>query len=112
MRVFFDDDKFSNDLDKVVAPLDKWNKPLVVLPTEKDVKTAKINYISDPNTCHVTFISFDYWLSKKWIADDDYDHIDFFRVDQAIITRCYGIRTGCMTVRRTIKKMDEVKGEE
>lgn len=113
MRVFFDEGTYSDDLDKLVASLDRYDKPMVVMPTEGDAKRAKINYISDPNTCRITFISFEYWISKKWIADDDYDHIDFFKIDKALSMRCFGTKAGCLTVDRTLKKkFEEVKGEE
>lgn len=108
MKAFFDDGTFSDDLDKLVASVDRWDKPIIVLPTKKGVKKAKINYISDPNTCRITFISYDYFLSKKWIADDEYDHIDFFRVDQFLMARSYGTRCGAITIKRTIKKKEEV----
>ena len=111
MKVFFDDDSFVKDLDKLVTSVDRWDKPLIVLPTQKDVNKAKVDYISDPNTCRITFITYDYFLSKKWIADGDFDHIDFCRVDQFLMTRSYGVKCGAMTVKRTIKKVEEKKGE-
>ena len=119
MKVFFDDGNYNDDLDKLVAALDRYNKPMVVLPTEGEVKRARVDYGVETGETHVTFISFEYWLSKKWIADDDYDHIDFFKVDKALSMRCYGVKAGCMTVDRTMKKRqvveentEEVKGEE
>lgn len=107
MKAFFDDGTFTEDLDKLVASSGRWNKPLIVLPLEKDVRKAKINYISDPNTCRITFISYDYFFSKKWIADDEYDHIDFFRVDQFLINKSYGVNCGAITIKRTIKKEEK-----
>lgn len=120
MKVFFDDGNYVEDLDKMVASLDRFDKPMVVMPTESEAKRAKNNYSSYSDTCRITFISFDYWISKKWIADDDYDHIDFFKIDKALSMRCYGIKAGCLTVDRTLKKrvekeaveIEEVKGEE
>ena len=104
MKVFFDDSKeFYTDLFKLIEPLDKIKAPLVVLPTEKDVNGA-YERCKDGIYKHVTFISYDYWLSKKWIADADYDHIDFFRIDQFFIFRCYGVRVGVGTMRRMVSK--------
>lgn len=106
MIFYFDDSKnFNEDLDKMVSTLAKCSNPLVVLPTDKDVKTACDSY-KDGN---VTFITYDYWLSKKWIADGDYDHIDFFRVDQFLMNRCYGVKVGRATVRRVRDKKKEEK---
>lgn len=107
MLVYFDDaNDFNNDLNCLLANLETFNKPLVVLPTEKDVRIATKNH-SEDGMSHVTFISYDYWLSKKWLADGEYDHIDYFRVDQFLMSRAYGITVGAATVRRTRKKKDE-----
>lgn len=104
MKVLFNDtNDFLKDLEHLIAPLDRWNKPLVVVPTIKDVKNAEAEF----KDSHVTFISYDYFLSKKWIADDDYDHIDFARIDQFFITRSYGIKVGVGTMRRIVKKTEE-----
>ena len=109
MKVYFDDtNDFNKDLDNLVCRLDRYDKPLIVFPTEKDVQACKRNYIEDPNTCHITFISYDYWLSKKWIADDEYDHIDFFRMDQFFMSRSYGVPVGVGTMRRVKGKKKEV----
>lgn len=107
MRLFFDEGKdFNKDLDDVVKRLDRWEKPLVVVPTDKDADRAFEVY-SGGEFAKVKFISYDYWLSKKWIADADYDHIDFFRVDQFLMARSYGVKAGCATVRRTVAKKEE-----
>ena len=112
MKIYFDSGKsFNEDLDNLVSRLYRYDKPLVVVPTERDVQTCKINYIEDPNTCHITFISYDYWLSKKWIADDEYDHIDFFRMDQFFMTRSYGVQVGVGTMKRMMNKK-EVKNND
>ena len=112
MKIYFDSGKsFNEDLDNLVGRLDRYNKPLVVVPTEKDVQACKKNYTEDPNTCHITFISYDYWLSKKWIADDEYDHIDFFRMDQFFMTRSFGVQVGVGTMRR-IMNNKEVKNND
>ena len=38
MKVFFDSQEdFMKDLEAILAPLSKFNNPLVVLPTERDV---------------------------------------------------------------------------
>lgn len=103
MKVYFDDSNFMEDLAKVMQGCDRWDKPLIVLPTERDVRTARKEF---PDF-HGAFISFDYWYSKKWIADDDYEHIDFFRVDNVLKIKSYGVRTGCMTVLRTMKKPED-----
>lgn len=107
MKVFFDDSKdFKTDLEKLIEPLNRFNAPLVVLPTDKDVRMASETYEN------VTFITYDYWLSKKWIVDGDYDHIDFFRIDQFFMSRCYGVQVGVGTMRRMVsKKNNEVKEE-
>lgn len=107
MLIYFDDGKeFFNDLWKLIEPLDKFKAPLVVLPTDKDVKVAK-EKCKDGVYKDVAFISYDYWLSKKWIADNDYDHIDFFRVDQFLMNRCFGVKAGVATIRRTIGKKEK-----
>ena len=114
MKVFFDDGNYNDDLNKLVAALDRFDKPMVVMPSEGDVKRARREYGVEEGETHVTFISFDYWISKKWVADDDYDHIDFFKVDKALTLRSYGVKTGCLTVDRTMKKRvtTEVEGTE
>ena len=106
MLFTFDNDTFNHDLDNLVARLDKFNKPLVVLPTERDVKITKENYKTAPVE-HVTFISFDYFMSKKWLADDEYDNIDFFRIDKVLMNKSYGVHVGKATMTRTIKKKEE-----
>ena len=107
MLVYFDDGKdFNKELNDLVTGLNNCVTPLIVLPTEKDVRTATKEY-QGGNYDYVTFISFDYWLSKKWIADADYDHIDFFRVDQFLMARSFGVKTGVMTVKRTMKKKEK-----
>lgn len=107
MLVYFDDNKeFFNDLYKLIEPLDKYAHPLVVVPTEKDVKGA-IERCKDGIYKHVVFISYDYWLSKKWIADADYDHIDFFRVDQFLMSRAFGIKVGAATIKRTMARKEK-----
>ncbi len=112
MRLFFDDgNDFNDDLHAIVSRLDRWEKPLVVLPTDKDAVTATKNYATT-ELSFVTFISYEYWLSKKWIADDSYDHIDFVRVDQFLMSRSYGIKVGCATVRRTMSKKEKGNKEE
>jgi hypothetical protein len=104
MRLFFDDGKdFNKDLDAVVQRLDRWNNPLVVVPTDKDAGRANELY----SGTNVRFISYDYWLSKRWLVDDNFDHIDFFRVDQFLMSRSYGVKAGCATVRRTVAKKEE-----
>lgn len=102
MKAFFDDGTFTEDLDKLVASSGRWNKPLIVLPLERDVKNVHSKYDEK-----FTFISYDYFFSKKWIADDEYDHIDFFRVDQFLINKSYGVNCGALTIKRTIKKKEE-----
>lgn len=109
MRIFFDDGKFVEDLEKVIAPLDKYNAPLVVVATEKDAERAKNAFGDDE---HITFISFDYWYSKKWLADNDYDHIDFFRLDKALAFKSFGIKVGCATIKRMIAKVENNVKEE
>lgn len=112
MLVTFDESTFRKDLDSMVAHQDRFDKPLVVLPTEKDVKFARNLYGVDPEECHVTFISFDYFYSKKWVADDTYDHIDFFRLDKVLLNRSFETPVGRATVVRTKKKKAEKKEEE
>ena len=104
MLVTFDESTFRKDLDSMVAHQDRYNKPLVVLPTEKDVKYARTTYGQDTEECHVTFISFDYFYSKKGVADDTYDHIDFFRLDKVVLNRSFETPVGRATVVRTKKK--------
>lgn len=109
MIFYFDDSKnFNEDLERLISTLKRYDNPIVVVPTEKDANVCKRNYIEDPNARNITFISYDYWLSKKWIADGDYDHIDFFRVDQFLMSRCYGVKVG----RATVKRVREKKKEE
>lgn len=113
MKVFFDDGKdFFSDLWKLIETLDKFKNPLVVVPTEKDAKSAT-EKCKDGVYKFVTFISYDYWLSKKWIADMDYDHVDFFRMDQFFITKSFGVPVGVGTMRRMMsrKVKEEVKNE-
>ena len=107
MLVYFDDGKdFNKELKDLISGLGKYVAPLVVLPTEKDVRTATKEY-EGGDYDHVTFISYDYWYSKKWLADGDYDHIDFFRADQFFINRSFGVKTGVVTIRRTMKKKEK-----
>ena len=107
MKVYFDDtNDFNKDLENLLKTAKRFDRPIVVVPTEKDVKTIKQNMLNDPSVCHVTFISYDYWLSKKWIADGDYDHIDFFRIDQFFINRSFGVKVGVGTIRRIYKKVE------
>lgn len=107
MIVFFDDKKdFYEDLNELVARLDKYDHPLVVVPLDKDARQCTKEYGKDENFRHITFISYDYWLSKKWLSEN-YDHIDFFRADQFFIRKSYDVQVGCMTVRRTMKKKEE-----
>lgn len=104
MKIIFDDSiDFLTDLENLTAQLDRWNKPLVVVPTMKDVRNAEAKFEGS----HITFISYDYWLSKKWIVDDNYDHIDFYRIDQFFINKCYGTRVGVGTMKRIMSKKKE-----
>ena len=108
MLVYFDESNdFNKDLEKLLANLDKYSKPLVVLPTDRDVKVAKNKYADKMD--HVTFISYDYWLSKRWLVDANYDHIDYFRVDQFLMSRAFNTPVGAATVKRTRKKREDVK---
>lgn len=108
MKVFFDDhNSYNEDLDMLVAGTDKYNHPIVVLPSEKDIRYCENNFGKDSNFSHVTFITYDYWLSKKWLADGEYDHIDFFRIDSFLTFRSFGVRTGMMTVRKTQRRTNE-----
>ena len=110
MKVYFDSaNDFMKDLDSLVAKLDRFNNPIVVVPTEKDVNACVKAYANDEATKHIIFISYDYWLSKKWIADGNYDHIDFFRMDQFFINRSYGVQVGVGTMRRMMSKKKEEK---
>ena len=107
MKIFFDDNKeFFNDLWRLVERLDKYTAPLVVVPTEKDARIAR-EKCTDGIYKDVAFISYDYWLSRKWIADANYDHIDFFRMDQFFMSRSYGVPVGIGTMRRISKKVKE-----
>ena len=113
MKIIFDESNdFNKDLDNLVAKLDRFNNPIVVVPKEKDVKRCEDIYGSDKSTSHITFISYDYWLSKKWIADGECDHIDFFRLDQFFMSRSYGVQVGVGTLRRMMgKKKEEVNND-
>ena len=104
MRIYFDDyNDFDKDLSNLIAGLDRFNNPIVVVPTELDVTKAKKEY----ENVNVTIISYDYWLSKKWILDGEYDHIDFFRIDQFFINKSYGVKCGVGTMRRIKAKKDK-----
>jgi hypothetical protein len=108
MKIIFDStNDFYKDLDNVIARLDRFNNPLVVVPEEKDVKNCEKRY----EDSHVSFISYDYWLSKKW-AGDGYDHIDFFRIDQFFMSRSFRIPVGVGTMRRMVSKKKVEKEEE
>ena len=101
MIFYFDDSKnFNEDLERLISTLKRYDNPIVVVPTEKDVMRCEDTYRSKENTFHITFISYDYWLSKKWIVDGEYDHIDFFRVDQFLMSRCYGWKSNCEARKR------------
>lgn len=104
MIVAFNDSTFYEDMDRLVAGCDKYDKPLVVLPVERDVAKANDRYMDMP---HITFISFDYFLSRRWIVDDNYDHIDFFRLDKVLKNKTYGTPIGIVTFERTIRKREE-----
>lgn len=107
--VFYFDDKgdFIEDLKVLVSKTTHFSNPVIVVPNERDVITAKKELVD----ANVTFISYDYWLSKKWLLDGNYDHFDFFRVDQFFMSRCYNIKVGKATVKR-IKRKVENKEEE
>lgn len=108
MIITFDEKEFFTDLDNLTALQDRYNKPLVVVPTKKDVDAATKRYSGDENTSHITFIDFSYFDSKKWIADDEYDHIDIFRLDQVLIKKAYGVPIGRATIKRVrAKKVKE-----
>lgn len=109
MVVIFDDLDFTTDLDTLVSKQDRYNKPLVVLPDAKDVTQARIRYSDKLN--HITFIDSKYFDSRKWLADDDYDHIDIFRLDQIVLRKAYGVPVGKVTVKRVRPKKtkEEVK---
>lgn len=109
MVIIFDEKDFNVDLDTLVARQDRYDKPLIVLPTKKDVQLAKKRYLDDKNFSHITFIDYPYFDSKKWLADDDYDHIDIFRLDQVIIRKAYGVPVGKATVKRVRAKKKEDK---
>ena len=107
MKVFFDDkNDFNKDLEELVKKQDRFLCPLVVVPTDKDVKKAQAKYAGGKYG-NVTFIDYDYWLSKQWVVDADYDHIDFFRADQFFMDRCFRVQAGVMTVRRVIAKKEK-----
>ena len=110
MVIIFDEKEFTTDLDTLVAKQDRYDKPLIVMPSKKDVILAKKRYSDDKNFEHITFIDYPYFDSKKWLADDDYDHIDIFRLDQVIIKKAYGVPVGKATVKRVrAKKVKEDK---
>ena len=111
MVVIFDDLDFTSDLDTLVSKQDRFNKPLIVLPEKKDVQLAKQRYEEDMNITHITFIDYRYFDSKKWLADDEYDHIDIFRLDQVILRKAHGVPVGKVTVKRVWPKKDRKKEE-
>ena len=108
MKIFFDDNNdFYKDLDNLVAKQDRYDYPIIVVPTDKDAIQCGMKYSENDNTKHIRFISYDYWLSKKWIVDGDYDHIDFFRADQFFMKKCYDVPAGVATFRRIMKKKED-----
>lgn len=110
MKVFFDDKgDFMEDLDALVQKQTKFKTPIIVVPEDNDVATAKRRYEACSDYSHVTFISYNYWLSKQWVVDGDYDHIDFFRIDQFFINRSFGTKVGIGTMRRVIANKKEDK---
>lgn len=104
MLISFDEKEFLTDLDNLVAMQNRYNKPLVVVPTKKDVESATTRYSEDVNSGHLTFIDYSYFDSKMWITDNDYDHIDFFRLDQVVIKKALGVPVGRATVKRVRSK--------
>ena len=112
MKVFFDSqENFMKDLEAILIPLDKFDNPLVVLPTERDTRICTREFGKDDKYKHITFISYEYWLSKKWVADGEYDNIDFFKIDKFLRMRSYGTRVGCATVDRTMSKKPKEEEE-
>lgn len=107
MLVCFDEKSFLEDLDTLVSGQKRFKNPLVVVPTEKDKDAATRRYAD--SGIDVTFIDYAYFDSKKWITDDDYDHIDIFRLDQVVIKKAHGIPVGRATVKRVLNKKKDNK---
>lgn len=104
MIFVFDDKDFATDLETLVSRQNKYDKPLIVLPTKKDVEFAKKKFLTGDKESKITFIDYPYFDSKKWLTDDDYDHIDIFRLDQVILRKACGISVGRATIKRVIAK--------
>lgn len=105
MLICFDEKGFLEDLDTLVSGQKRFKKPLVVVPTDKDRDAAAKRYADSG----VTFIDYHYFDSKKWLTDDDYDHIDIFRIDQVVIKKAHGIPVGRATVKRVLNKKKDNK---
>lgn len=104
MKVFFDDkNDFYKDLDNLVKKQNRYSNPIIVVPTDKDAVLCTEKYKEHG----ITFMSYDYWLSKKWLVDGNYDHIDFFRADQFFIKKSYDAVAGVATFRRIMKKEED-----
>lgn len=100
---FEDGADFNKGLDALVSTQEKWAKPIVVLPKEEDVAAAIIKY----ENSKIRFMSYDFWLTKQWLLDDNYDHIDFYRADMFFIGKSFGVTVGKATVKRIFKKKED-----
>lgn len=113
-RVIFDDTNFIGDLERVVNDALNRQPALIVVPTDKEVRTLVRRFGDELEGKSVWYCSFADYINYKWMMTaSEATHIYIFRADDAI-ENCKGNAVvEYMTVkgRKKFKKEEETNEE-
>ena len=115
MRVLFDSTDFIGDLERVVKNALDRQPALIVVPTDKEIKTLERRFRDELEGKSVWYCSFADYISYKWMMiAPEATHIYIFRADDAL-ENCKGNAVvEYMTVKgrkRLVKKEEETNEE-
>lgn len=111
IKVKFDGMNFIDDLKSVVDDAKKYDSSIIVLPTEREVRTLEKHFIDDCNRNGIRYCTFADYASFKWLTmfDERPKKIFIFRIDDLVSAYSADADIEYVTVagRRNYKKEEK-----